>query len=69
MLWFLGLKTCHGQNVVGKTSEMCFSMHFVNLNKNLKKIHPYIHSLPRYQISGLCLSTTVEQAFPSIIKK
>ena len=59
MSQFFGPKFWPHQLLVGKTSEVCFSTYFANPNQNLKKSQLYGHYLPRYQISGLCLSTTV----------
>jgi hypothetical protein len=36
---FLVQNSGHAQNIVGKTSEVCFLIHFNNLSKNLKKSH------------------------------
>jgi len=59
ILQFFGPKFWPCQSLVGKTSEVCFSMHFANRNQNLKESWLEIHYLLRYQISGLWLSTTV----------
>jgi hypothetical protein len=47
------------KNVVGKTSEVCFLMYFDKLNPNLKSVCCQKIPIMRYQISWLCLSTTV----------
>ena len=60
MLQFFGPKFWPCQSLVGKTSEVCFSTYFANRNQNLKESWLEMHYLPRYQISGLWLSTTVQ---------
>ena len=62
MLQFFGPKFWPHQSLVGKTSEVCFSTYFANRDQNLKEPWLEMHYLPRYQISGLWLSTTVPQS-------
>ena len=67
MLQFFGPKFWPRQSLVGKTSEVYFSTYFANRNQNLKESWLEIHYLPRYQISGLWLSTTVDVALEDVL--
>jgi hypothetical protein len=44
---------------VGKTSEVCFSTYFDELNPNLKSVCPRKFLIMRYQSCRVCLSATV----------
>jgi len=64
---YLGQKLGRTHPLVGKTSEVCFSMYFDELIKILKKYCQNIAWELRYQIDWLCLSTTVLHKGPTSI--